>query len=43
MSTGHEIRLIEDTEGGWSAIDEELKIASQGKTRGGARQPRRSN
>lgn len=33
MSTGREIRLIEEAEGGWSAIDEELNVASQGETR----------
>jgi len=33
MSTGREIRLIEEDEGGWSAIDEETGIASQGETR----------
>jgi predicted RNase H-like HicB family nuclease len=33
MSTGHEIRLIEEEAGGWSAIDEELNVASQGETR----------
>lgn len=33
MSTGREIRLIEETEGGWSAIDEETGVASQGETR----------
>lgn len=33
MSTGREIRLIEEDDGGWSAIDEELNIASQGETR----------
>ena len=33
MSTGHEIRLIEEKAGGWSAIDEELNVASQGETR----------
>jgi predicted RNase H-like HicB family nuclease len=32
-STGREIRLIEEDEGGWSAIDEELNVASQGETR----------
>jgi predicted RNase H-like HicB family nuclease len=32
-STGREIRLIEADEGGWSAIDEELNVASQGETR----------
>ena len=33
MSTGREIRLVEDEEGGWSAIDEELNVTSQGETR----------
>lgn len=33
MSTGREIRLIEEDDGGWSAIDEELDVASQGETR----------
>lgn len=33
MSTGREIRLIEEDEGGWSAIDEELGVASCGDTR----------
>jgi predicted RNase H-like HicB family nuclease len=33
MSTGREIRLIEEDEGGWSAIDEEAGVASQGETR----------
>ena len=33
MSTGREIRLIEEGEGGWSAIDEETGVASQGDTR----------
>jgi predicted RNase H-like HicB family nuclease len=33
MSTGREIRLIEEADGGWSAIDEELNVASQGETR----------
>ncbi len=27
------ISLIEEAEGGWSAIDEELGVASQGETR----------
>jgi predicted RNase H-like HicB family nuclease len=36
MSTGREIRLIEEDEGGWSAIDEETGVASQGETRGEA-------
>lgn len=34
MSTSREIRLIEDEElGGWSAIDVETGVASQGETR----------
>lgn len=33
MSTGREIRLIEEDDGWWSAIDEESGIASQGETR----------
>ncbi|KDS91762.1 hypothetical protein FK85_19295 [Halorubrum saccharovorum] len=33
MSTGREIRLIEEDEGGWSAIDEETGVASCGETR----------
>ena len=33
MSTGREIRLIEEDDGWWSAIDEETGVASQGKTR----------
>jgi len=33
MSTGREIRLIEEDEGGWSAIDEETGVASCGDTR----------
>jgi predicted RNase H-like HicB family nuclease len=33
MSPGREIRLIEEAEGGWSAIDEKLNVASQGETR----------
>jgi predicted RNase H-like HicB family nuclease len=33
MSTGREIRLIEEDDGGWSAIDEETGVASQGDTR----------
>ena len=30
---GREIRLIEDPDGGWSAIDEETGVASGGDTR----------
>ena len=33
MSTGREIRLIEEEEGLWSAIDEEAGVASCGETR----------
>jgi predicted RNase H-like HicB family nuclease len=33
MSTGREIRLVEDDDGGWSAIDEDAGVASQGATR----------
>ena len=33
MSTGREIRLIEADDGGWSAIDQETGVASQGETR----------
>ncbi|MGM0448306.1 MAG: type II toxin-antitoxin system HicB family antitoxin [Methanobacteriota archaeon] len=33
MSTGREIRLIKEVEGGRSAIDQELNVASQGETR----------
>jgi predicted RNase H-like HicB family nuclease len=33
MSTGREIRLIEEDDGGWSAIDDETGVASQGETR----------
>ncbi|WP_324664160.1 type II toxin-antitoxin system HicB family antitoxin [Haloarcula sediminis] len=33
MSTGREIRLIEEDDGGWSAVDEETGVASQGETR----------
>jgi len=36
MSTGREIRLIEEAEGDWSAINEELNVASQGETREGS-------
>ena len=32
MSNGREIRLIEDDDGWWSAIDEETSVASQGST-----------
>ncbi|WP_436911048.1 type II toxin-antitoxin system HicB family antitoxin [Halosimplex marinum] len=33
MSTGREIRLIEEDDGWWSAIDEETGAASQGPSR----------
>ena len=33
ISTGREIRLIEEDDGGWSAIDVETDVASQGETR----------
>jgi predicted RNase H-like HicB family nuclease len=33
MSTGREIRLIEEEDGGWSAIDEKTGVASCGDTR----------
>lgn len=33
MSTGREIRLIQEEDGGWSAIDEDVGVASQGETR----------
>jgi predicted RNase H-like HicB family nuclease len=33
MSTGREIRLIEEDDGRWSAIDEETGVASCGDTR----------
>jgi predicted RNase H-like HicB family nuclease len=33
MSQGREIRLLEEDDGWWSAIDEETGVASQGKTR----------
>lgn len=33
MSTGREIRLVEETDGWWSAVDEETGVASQGETR----------
>jgi predicted RNase H-like HicB family nuclease len=36
MSTGREIRLIEEEDGGWSAIDEGVGVASCGDTRGEA-------
>jgi len=33
MSTGREIRLVEEDDGWWSAIDEQTGLASQGPTR----------
>ncbi|CCQ34316.1 hypothetical protein HLRTI_001523 [Halorhabdus tiamatea SARL4B] len=33
MSTGREIRLIEEDSGWWSAVDEETGVASQGESR----------
>lgn len=33
MSTGREIRLIEEDDGWWSAVDEQTGVASQGPTR----------
>lgn len=33
MSTGREIRLIEESDGWWSAIDEDTGVSSQGSTR----------
>ncbi|QKY19909.1 type II toxin-antitoxin system HicB family antitoxin [Halolamina sp. CBA1230] len=33
MSTGREIRLIEEDDGWWSAVDEGTGVASQGETR----------
>jgi len=33
MSTGREIRLIEEDDGWWSAVDEETGVASHGATR----------
>ncbi|MDG5778255.1 type II toxin-antitoxin system HicB family antitoxin [Haloarculaceae archaeon H-GB1-1] len=33
MSTGREIRLIEEDDGWWSAVDVETGVASQGETR----------
>ncbi|MFC6975355.1 type II toxin-antitoxin system HicB family antitoxin [Halomicroarcula sp. GCM10025709] len=33
MSTGREIRLIEEDDGWWSAVDEETGVASQGPSR----------
>lgn len=33
MSTGREIRLIEEDDGWWSAVDERTGVASQGPSR----------
>ncbi len=33
MSTGREIRLVEEDDGWWSAIDADTGVASQGETR----------
>lgn len=33
MSPGREIKLIQEADGGWSAIDDETGVASQGDTR----------
>ena len=33
MKKGREIHLIEETDGWWSAVDEETGVASQGETR----------
>jgi predicted RNase H-like HicB family nuclease len=33
MSLGHEIRLVENEDGWWTAIDEATGVASQGPTR----------
>ena len=35
-STGREIRLIHEDDGGWSAIDRESGVASEGETRNAA-------
>jgi len=36
MSTGREIRLIEEDDGWWSAVDEETGVANQGPSRADA-------
>jgi predicted RNase H-like HicB family nuclease len=36
MSTGREIRLVEEDDGWWTAVDETVGVASQGSTRGEA-------
>jgi predicted RNase H-like HicB family nuclease len=33
MSPGREIRLVEGDDGGWSAVDVDQGVASQGETR----------
>lgn len=33
MSTGRTIRLVEEADGWWSAVDEDTGVASQGETR----------
>ena len=33
MSTGREIRLIDEADGWWSAVDDATGVASQGPTR----------
>jgi len=38
MSTGREIRLVEEDDGWWSAIDEDTGVASQGESREAALQ-----
>lgn len=38
MSTGREIRLVEEDDGWWSAIDEDAGVASQGESREAALQ-----
>ena len=32
MSTGREIRLLEENDGGWSAVDEQAGVANQSET-----------
>lgn len=36
MGTGREIRLVEEDDGSWSAVDEQTGVASCGETRGEA-------
>lgn len=38
MSTGREIRLVEEADGWWSATDEDARVASQGASREAALQ-----